>query len=227
MISSDFIHTNSLGKPIRNYDKFIAWFGDSVAVDNKNRPLVVYHGTGSSFDEFSLDYRSETQGNDQYGPGFYVATDPSAASQYAYGESPNVMPLYVSIQRPVLYGITPPVSPRIIRDLITRSPNFEDSIMNFGDTSYENKNIVLNRAVKAYTVYDNLVQQLMTIQNDFWSGISPTVFLSLVTKLTKYDGVEVNLPSNIKFYVAWRQNQLKSAIGNVNYSSSNSITNEE
>jgi hypothetical protein len=229
MRSDEFIHTNSLGKPIRNYDNFIAWFGNSVAVDSKNRPLVVYHGTGASFDEFSLDYRGEDKGNDQYGPGFYVATDSSAASQYAYGESPNVIPLYVSIQKPVIHGITKPVSTRIIRELITKSPNFEDSILNFGDVSYEGMNKVLNRAVNAYTVYENLMQQIMTIMGDFWSGISPINYLAYVTKLTKYDGVIVKLPNNVKFFVAWSKNQLKSAVGNNgNYSrSSNSIVSEK
>jgi hypothetical protein len=214
MRASEFLHTNSLDKPIRNYENFISWFGNSVAVDSKNRPLVVYHGTGASFDEFSLDYRGEDKGNDLYGPGFYVTTDPSGASQYAYGESPNVIPLYVSIQKPVIHGITKPVSTRIIRELITKSPNFEDSILNFGDTSSEGVYKVLNRAVNAYTVYDNFIQQIMTIMGDFWSGVSPSVFLALITKLTKYDGVIVKLPSNVKFFVAWQKNQLKSAVGN-------------
>jgi hypothetical protein len=218
MKSNEFVHDNSLGKPIRNYANFKRWFRDSVAVDGQGRPLVVYHGTGRSFDEFSLKFRTENQGNDQYGPGFYVATDPGAAGGYTVGERPNIMPLYVSIQRPMT-GKTPPFPKKIIHTLITRSPNFQDAILNFGDPSFEGMPKVLNSAVDAYRYYEDGMQQLMTIYGDFWTGVDHHQYLALVTKLTGYDGVEVDFGASGKFFVAWQPNQLKSIYNNGDYSS--------
>ena len=33
--------------------EFKKWFGDSEVVDDSGKPMVVYHGTRSDFDEFS------------------------------------------------------------------------------------------------------------------------------------------------------------------------------
>ena len=75
----------------------IAGFGDSKVVDSDGRPMVVYHGTRHSFDEFKRDGR---RGNDRL---HYFSADPAVASEYAgdvrYGK-PNVMPVYVSLQKP-------------------------------------------------------------------------------------------------------------------------------
>ena len=49
--------TNSLGKPIHATDEgiinFHKWFGDSKAVDESGRPLVLYHGSPHEFSEFN------------------------------------------------------------------------------------------------------------------------------------------------------------------------------
>ena len=58
MCSSDLFPSHDRGlihsteKGIRNFWK---WFGDSKVVDDQGRPLVVYHGTDVTFDEFSRD----------------------------------------------------------------------------------------------------------------------------------------------------------------------------
>lgn len=216
---------NSRGRPILGYDNFRRWFKNSVAVDDQGRPLVVYHGTGAVFTEFSLEHRGENKGNDQYGPGFYTATDPRAASAYADGKNPNVIPLYVSIQKPVIIGKTPPFSATIIQKLITAAPEFDDYILNFGDTNTpRGVRPVLLKAVEAYTYYEDAMQQLMTIAGDFWSGHNLSM-LKLVTKLTGYDGVMVSF-SDSKFFIAWRSDQLKSAISNSVYSDSSDISRE-
>lgn len=49
--NSQPIHPTEDG--IRN---FWQWFGDSKAVDDEGRPLVVYHGTNAKFDTFDLGY---------------------------------------------------------------------------------------------------------------------------------------------------------------------------
>ncbi|EKT4486688.1 hypothetical protein JGK44_001088 [Shewanella algae] len=82
---------------------FKRWFGDSKVVDENGDPLVVYHGTGADFSTFSLDKAGSGTDTGMLGKGFYFSTDPNYASQYARrGESPNVMPVYVSLKKPLV-----------------------------------------------------------------------------------------------------------------------------
>jgi hypothetical protein len=70
--------------------EFKRWFGDSKVVDGRGRPLVVYHGTGADFTEF------KKKDTGIYGAGYYFTSSPEAASGYAQGSQPNVMPVYLS-----------------------------------------------------------------------------------------------------------------------------------
>ena len=93
---------------------FKAWFGDSKVVDKKGQPLVVYHGTGDSFDAFDAAkvganfgdkvgfYFTNNTAHDvaNTGRGVQVWDDSSAAGAYARGESPNIMPVYLYAKNP-------------------------------------------------------------------------------------------------------------------------------
>lgn len=85
----------------RRAENFRRWFGDSKVVDADGKPLVVYHGTARTFDAFEA-----SRGN-----AYYFTDDQAAASVYAangeedeYGEEagPNVVPVYLSLQNPVV-----------------------------------------------------------------------------------------------------------------------------
>ena len=79
--------------------EFKRWFGDSKVVDADGKPLVVYHGTPNSFSEFDTF------------PAFFT-TDADAAYAYARGQfarsdapedaGPNVMPVFLSFQSPLV-----------------------------------------------------------------------------------------------------------------------------
>jgi len=60
-----------------NTPEFKAWFGDSKVVDADGKPLVVYHGTGNSFDTF------DTSINGMLGKGAYFTTVFEEAAQFA------------------------------------------------------------------------------------------------------------------------------------------------
>ena len=74
-------------------DAFWKWFGDSKVVDAKGEPLVVYHGTNKEFVSFDLE-------KSKAGHVWFTA-DSAAAKVYA-GYFGVVMPLYVSMQNPLL-----------------------------------------------------------------------------------------------------------------------------
>ena len=109
---------NSLGKPIHDTPEGIAnfwkWFKKSKVVDAQGKPLVVFHGTKSDFSEYDIKkFGASDEGLG--GKGFYFTYNPQEASgyaeneQYGRGESPNVQPVYVSLQNPLIVtqGILP------------------------------------------------------------------------------------------------------------------------
>lgn len=73
---------------------FKEWFGDSKVVDGEGKPLVVYHGSGASFDTFRPGAF----------PGFYFAADHRLADFFARanakGGAPQTYPAYLSLQNP-------------------------------------------------------------------------------------------------------------------------------
>ena len=85
--------------------EFKNWFGDwendpknaSKVVDENGEPLVVYHGTNATFDEFKLE--KPTVGS--YGQGFYASNDSEFASNYAKGEGAKMLSLFLSIKNPL------------------------------------------------------------------------------------------------------------------------------
>ncbi len=91
---------NSLGQPIHPTDEgirnFHRWFGDSQAVDDHGRPIVLYHGTNQDFDTFDFSKARES-GH------VWASNDPKVASNFAIYRTvwndANVMPVYVNAKR--------------------------------------------------------------------------------------------------------------------------------
>jgi hypothetical protein len=95
-------------------EAFKKWFGDSKVVDADGRPLVVYHGTASDFSEFAQKQATDKEGRRlSMGWGskkFYFARSANAASSAAEwaaaskdrpGDTANVMPVYLRIEKPI------------------------------------------------------------------------------------------------------------------------------
>jgi hypothetical protein len=91
--------TNSLGRPIARTEEavrnFWRWFGDSKVVDGRGRPMVVYHGTASSFARF----RSRS-GNDLRGVFFSGDRDDAREWGEMKGGVSRVVTAYLRILRP-------------------------------------------------------------------------------------------------------------------------------
>ncbi|MCI5545321.1 MAG: hypothetical protein MR368_07640 [Azospirillum sp.] len=81
---------NSLGRRIARTEEglraFYKWFGDSKAVDEQGRPLVVYHGTSTKFDVFKGKYN-------------FFSDSENVAGGYG---SENPMPVYLSMKNPLI-----------------------------------------------------------------------------------------------------------------------------
>lgn len=83
---------NSLGQPIAQTEEalrnFWRWFQGSKVVDDKGRPLVVYHGTTTQFDSFKIKDN-----------GAFFTSNPDIASFYADLRGP-VLPVYLRMRDP-------------------------------------------------------------------------------------------------------------------------------
>jgi N12 class adenine-specific DNA methylase/phospholipid N-methyltransferase len=73
---------------------FKKWFGDSKVVDSNGKPLVVYHGTIKSFNEFNT-----TDFGALLGRGGYFTSNELEANSYSGGGT-RIVPAYLSIENP-------------------------------------------------------------------------------------------------------------------------------
>lgn len=98
---------NSEGQPIHHTDdgirNFHRWFGNSKVVDKHGRPLVVYHGTRTSFDTFEHGKGKFTD-TGVSGKGFYFTPKADYADAYGRNEhGTNIMPVYLKLENPFIH----------------------------------------------------------------------------------------------------------------------------
>lgn len=82
---------NRIAKSAEALRNFYRWFGNSKVVDDKGRPLVVYHGTDAVFDRFDIGKIKNTA----LGEGFYFGSNKMAKG---YTKTDRVMPVYLIIE---------------------------------------------------------------------------------------------------------------------------------
>jgi len=104
--------------PVTESPNFKAWFGESKVVDETGRPLVVYHGTGQSFDQFKPDtgwFTALPGEAEMYGRSGAFGADPAADKGAV-----NIVPAYVGIKRPrVIDGDSTPDWRSAVADAMT------------------------------------------------------------------------------------------------------------
>ena len=91
------IHSTKEG--VQNFYK---WFRNSKIVNDDDAPLVVYHGTGASFDEFDPNKTATSPRGSSGSLGFFFTKSTKEGSGYGsgYPEGGSVLPVYLSIQNP-------------------------------------------------------------------------------------------------------------------------------
>jgi hypothetical protein len=98
-----------------NTKEFKRWFKDSKVVDKSGQPLRVFHGTNKDIEKFDTLLFGSRLDSDTYsgawGRGFYFTNNAKIASQYAldngqYTDNANVMPVFLSIQNPMILDFT-------------------------------------------------------------------------------------------------------------------------
>lgn len=102
-----WLDTNLAPNGVAVMDNFARWFGGSKAVDAQGLPLVVFHGTASSFSAFDPKKVGSNYRNDDVG--FFFTSNPNEAKYAAEdaagdGGGNNIMPVYLSLQNPVQHS---------------------------------------------------------------------------------------------------------------------------
>lgn len=209
-------------------EAFHKWFGKSV-VTRDGEPLRVYHGTTNVVNEFETKYLGN--GVDEHGVGFYFVDVPAIASGYTQlsstdmdrrtlsdmktGLNPNVMPVYLRIQRPLDADKQPDITPTQVRKLMwglgaKNVKRFIADTFDMGIMSFES-------AVREYVSYYDgypLLKASLSIFSDIYQGHDlQGEFARIFKETTRYDGV-IRKTSSSTIYVVFSPNQIKSAIGN-------------
>jgi len=171
---------------------FKNWFGDSKAIDDGGKPVVMYHGTGGDFDEF----RRSTRG------AIFVTPDPSFAEQFTglvediggggktyiadQAGTPNIMPLYVKASNPFDY----------------ENPNDVSKVIEYMQTNSQLKGI-----------------KPAWFDGGKWDKIEDRDVQKAI-KALKYDSFYIQ-EGGIKNLAVYDPKQLKSATGNITFDPSN------
>lgn len=82
---------------------FKSWFQDSKAIDENGEPLVLFHGTDTSFDTFQYDLDGSHGRHLVHNPKSFFFTD-THEKAFKYKQS-IVMPVYLSIQNPGISSV--------------------------------------------------------------------------------------------------------------------------
>jgi hypothetical protein len=181
--------------------EFGRWFGKSKVVGDGGEPLVVYHGTQSpGFEAFDDTGAGQATGNDGwFGRGFYFTDQPRVADRYA--KRGGTYPAYLSLQNPLVVD-SPFSAPG-------RAALAESLSGMKGVTEREARTLRL-QAEEGGSVADMMWA--------FGPPLKSGRRLREILLDNGYDGVVVDGPaergSGLREFVAFRPEQIKSAIGN-------------
>lgn len=195
---------------------FWNWFGDSKVVDDKGRPLVVYHFSSSKFNEFNRQFAGRN--NDESAVGFWFAD----RENFAFND-PNKRPekyaVYLSAKNPKIFD-----GEGVITNRASKAPNEElDPYTQFerevNELMYQDPSMTYD------TTFMSVFGVMETVTNRVhFSNLSPErqqeVMGRIVSKFKEqgYDGIIIKntqmdtLTDNERMnqYVAFEPNQIKS-----------------
>lgn len=210
------------------------YFKNSKVVDEQGRLKEVYHGTGTTIDEFKAEYTGK--GNDQYGSGFYFTDNREDAEGYTTSintntseklggnDNPNIVTSYLNITKPIvadgsnLSNSNIDITHEQTVEIIKKAPNLYD----VDESPIGNWHDVWSEGVQDYMIDDVATHyegDLLSLENDFFRE-NATEFRQAVYEATGYDGVIHTYKNGTTHYIAWFPNQIKS-VNNANPTSEN------
>lgn len=203
--------TDSSGKKLTEQQR--TFFADSKVVDEQGRLLEVYHGTNNEF--YTFDKNRLGTGTDQFGAGYYFATDKNNAENYGK----RVINAYLNIKNPFeikmtrsgggidqfySHKITEQQAYRILKEHPLLLDGEDSPLGNYSERYWEEgtTDSVVREVASQMTEIGLLADNTMFghYQNEFNSAIK---------KVLHYDGIKVDLGNSEYYYIAWSENQIK------------------
>lgn len=170
--------------PTTDTPEFKAWFGDSRVVDDGGKPLVVYHGTARNFDSFDIGQAGSAIDAGKLGEGFYFTQASRWADSYATNAAQGGGDAQVM---PVFISIKNPLVLDGAGDVWTK----------------------LRAASERWGIKESPVLDEVNTPNPAWAKE-----FSAAAQREGFDGVVLPSKVNQTEYVAFKPEQIKSAIGN-------------
>lgn len=185
--------------------EFKAWFKDSKVVDESGKPLVLYHSTRNEFSVFDTQ-RSEL------GSHFGTADQ---ANQFGAANGQRVMPVYLSIQNPLRLVDrgqfdVPTAVAQLIDDGIM-SPRTADKLFGGDYTRASNRDIGTLQKFLLDEGYDGIVY---LNRREGFDAFGPDGVDGDTLDAMSDEEVLDMFPKAQDSYIAFRPEQIKSAIGN-------------
>lgn len=165
---------------------FQAWFDGSKATDGDGKPVVVYHGTAAEFDSFDRAKSGSAIDSGKLGEGFYFSQSPRWASSYAENAA-KVSDGGANVL-PVYLSLKNPV-------VLEGAGNVWEKL----------RAISSEWGLSSSPVIDETTMR----PNPEWSKA-----FTAEAERRGFDGVVLPLKFGETEYVAFREDQIKSAIGN-------------
>ena len=197
-IGDETRYSRAARNPQVDTPQFKRWFGNSKVVGPDGQPLVLYHGTGKDFTVFDTDKRAGSNIDSGFlGRGAYLTNEPRVADYYAEAGlnaafSPNVMPVYASLQNPFMWG----TKTQGVRGLVSRGERLPEAI------------------------HDEVIRRTgfefdPAMDPDFAAERGLSQAVTDVLREKGYDGVIATFDGVPSEFVAFEPTQIKSAIGNI------------
>jgi hypothetical protein len=110
---------------------FKNWFGDSKAVDEANKPIVVYHARRGDFEAFDPNMGEGKTAD----TGTFFSASPEVAATYNTSSEHNIVPAYLSLKNPLIVDFNGANWNNAGKDALVKLPDGtdDDLLSYFGD----------------------------------------------------------------------------------------------
>lgn len=202
---------------------FKNWFGESKAVDDSGKPIVVYHATRGNFDEFNTTGEGQS-----INTGAFFSSSPDVAATYNTSSEHSMVPAYLSLKNPMIVDANGANWNRIGQDAKVSLPEIKvsakDNEMLLSELTGDapNLNATMSIPAKNATAGEIFGEQVFekgfsTNEMARWArskGYDGVIFKNVVDHgpAVRFSTEASEKPSNI--YVAFEPTQIKSAISN-------------
>jgi hypothetical protein len=202
---------------------FKNWFGDSKAVDDTGKPIVVYHATREQFDEFNTTGEGQSLNT-----GTFFSSSPDVAGTYNTSSQHSIVPAYLSLKNPVIVEGNGANWNKIGQDAKISLPEVKVSAkedeMLLSELTGQSPNMdamttLEKRDTTAKELFGETVFEKGFSTNEIarWArskGYDGVIFKNVVDHgpAVRFSTEQAEKPSNI--YVAFQPTQIKSAISN-------------